>query len=166
MVSNNNAIRLVTDADAGAICSIYNYYVENTVITFEQEPVSLSEMENRIHTISARYPWLVLEEEGALIGYAYVNKWRERRAYRFSVENTIYLRHGFEGKGRGNALLYALLEKLRQSDLHTVVAVITLPNERSTTLHEKFGFKMAARLNEIGFKMDRWLDVGYWELIL
>ncbi|MDR2807872.1 MAG: GNAT family N-acetyltransferase [Spirochaetaceae bacterium] len=166
MLSNNYVIRPVTITDAASLCSLYNYYIEQTVITFEQEPVSLQTMEERIRNITARYPWLVWEDGGEIIGYAYVNKWRERFAYRFSVENSIYLRHGFEGQGMGSRLLAALLDKLHKSDLHAVVSAITLPNERSIALHEKFGFKAIARFNEIGFKMDRWLDVGYWELIL
>ncbi|MDR2150236.1 MAG: GNAT family N-acetyltransferase [Spirochaetaceae bacterium] len=166
MLSNNKAIRPVMHSDAASLCSLYNYYIEHTVITFEEDTVSLQAMEERIRTITARYPWLVWEDGGEVIGYASTNRWRERPAYRFSVENSLYLRHGFEGQGIGSCLLAALLDKLRQTDLHAVVAAITLPNERSTAVHEKFGFKMTARFNEIGFKQDRWLDVGYWELLL
>ena len=159
-------IRPVSPDDAGAICGIYNYYVENTVITFEETPVLPAEMEQRIRDITAHYPWLVLEEDGDLIGYAYAHAWHERAAYRFSAEDSIYLKHGCEGRGLGEQLFAALLEEMRKLDLHVLMSVITLPNERSAALHEKFGFTRSARFREIGYKMDRWLDVGYWELIL
>jgi phosphinothricin acetyltransferase len=158
-------IRLVSMKDAEAICGIYNYYIENTVTSFEESPVSVGEMEGRIREVIAQFPWFVWEEAGELIGYTYMHKWKERSAYRFAAEDSIYLKQGYEGKGMGKKLLSALLEAIEKTDIHTVVAGITIPNERSVALHEQFGFKEVARFPEIGYKFDRWLDVGYWVLL-
>lgn len=159
-------IRTVKSTDAMAICGIYNHYVTHTVISFEENPVSIKEMERRIGDISAVYPWLVWEEAGELMGYAYVHPWKDRIAYRFSVENSIYLKQGHERKGLGTCLLTRLLEEVKKTSVHGVIAGITLPNEGSIALHEKLGFTKIAQFKEIGFKLNQWLDVGYWELLL
>ncbi|MDR2110712.1 MAG: GNAT family N-acetyltransferase [Spirochaetaceae bacterium] len=159
-------IRPVTLGDAPAICGIYNHYVKNTVITFEERPVSIHEMEGRIREITPVFPWVVWEEAAGIAGYAYIHRWKERSAYRFSVEDSIYLKKGYEGKGIGKRLLSTLLEEIKKTDVHAVVAAITIPNDRSIGLHEKFGFVKIARFPEIGYKLDTWLDVGYWELLL
>jgi phosphinothricin acetyltransferase len=159
-------IRAVTIADAQAICGIYNPYIKHTVISFEENPITMQAMERRIRAISSVYPWLVCEEAGEVIGYAYVNQWKDRTAYGSSVEDSIYLKHGYEGKGIGACLLSRLLEAVEKTAIHAVVAGITLPNERSIALHEKFGFTRVAQFKEIGFKLHQWLDVGYWELLL
>jgi phosphinothricin acetyltransferase len=159
-------IRPVTVNDAKAICGIYNYYVKNTVITFEEIPVSIGEMEGRIKAVAPKYPWIVWEEEGETLGYAYIHRWRERASYRYSAEDSIYLKNGAEGRGIGKKLLASLLEGTLKAGVHALMAGITLPNERSVALHEQFGFKKAAEFCETGYKMDRWLNVGYWQLIL
>ncbi|MDR2101947.1 MAG: GNAT family N-acetyltransferase [Treponema sp.] len=159
-------IRPVSIADARDIAEIYNYYIEHTVITFEEIPVSLEEMEDRIRNVTAGYPWFVWEEGGTPLGYAYINKWKERSAYRFAAEDSIYLKHGQERRGIGGKMMAALLEAVKKTRVHGIVAGITLPNEGSIALHEKWGFKQIACFNEIGYKHDRWLDVGYWELLL
>ncbi|MDR2049475.1 MAG: GNAT family N-acetyltransferase [Treponema sp.] len=158
-------IRPVKIDDAKNIAGIYNHYVRETVITFEERPVSIGEMSARIKAISAKYPWLVMEEDGDVSGYAYANTWKERYAYRYAAELSLYLKTGLEGKGRGTRLMKALLDAVRKTELHALVSGITLPNERSVALHEKFGFVKIAQFNEIGFKLGRRLDVGYWELI-
>lgn len=159
-------IRPVKDSDAKNIAGIYNHYVRETVATFEERPVSIGEMTGRVAAVSAKYPWLVLEENGEVSGYACLNSWKERYAYRYAAELSIYLKTGLEGKGRGTELMKALLEAARKTELHALVSGITLPNERSAALHEKFGFVKIAQFNEIGFKLGRRLDVGYWELII
>jgi phosphinothricin acetyltransferase len=159
-------IRRVTGTDAAVIAEIYNYYIENTVISFEEDPLSPEAMAGRIGDIGGKYPWLVLEEGGLVAGYAYANKWRDRLAYRFAVELSVYLRRGCEGRGFGSELLGCLLGELRKTPVHTAISAITIPNDRSAALHEKFGFRETARFHEIGYKQNRWLDVGYWELIL
>ena len=149
-----------------AICAIYNHYVKNTTISFEEQPVSINEMERRVRSITAQYPWLVWEAKDEILGYAYVNTYKERSAYRYSAELSVYLKNGMEGKGMGSGLLARLFEELRKTEIHALVSGITLPNERSVALHEKFGFTKTAHFREVGFKMGRWRDVGYWELLL
>ena len=160
-------IRKANPKDAAALCAIYNYYIENTTISFEEAPLQTADMEERMRTISAKYPYLVLEDEsGEVNGYAYINMWKERSAYRYSAEISIYLRHGFQGRGMGAMLMEKLLEEVRATKIHCLVAGITIPNEKSIALHEKFGFRKVAYFSEIGYKFDKWLDVGYWELII
>jgi phosphinothricin acetyltransferase len=159
-------IRPVQCDDAAAICGIYNYYVENTVITFDETPVGTEIMTDHIGEITAHFPWFVWEEGGEVLGYAYLHQWKERRAYRFSAEDSIYLKQGSQGRGMGKKLLARLLEEVKNTDIHAIVAGITIPNEKSIGIHEKFGFKKIAQFPEIGYKLGEWLDVGYWELIL
>ncbi|MDR1900026.1 MAG: GNAT family N-acetyltransferase [Treponema sp.] len=159
-------IRPVKADDARGICGIYNYFVENTAVTFEEEPVSIREMEGRVRDIGGAYPWFVWEEEGGVLGYAYVNKFRDRPAYRYSAELSIYVKSGHEGKGMGGKLFARLLEAARESSLHVLVSAITVPNERSVGIHEKFEFVKVAQFDEIGYKLGGWRDVAYWELVL
>jgi len=165
-LNSTQLIRPVTAGDAPAICDIYNYYIEKTVITFEEEKLSANEMEIRITKISGAYPYLVREDDGEITGYAYANTWKERSAYRNSAEVSIYLKDGNQGKGWGQELLDRLLEEVRKTRLHVLIAGITLPNEKSVKLFEKNGFQKTGCFNEVGFKDSRWLDVGYWERIL
>lgn len=158
-------IRPVSAEDASAIVSIYNYYIQHTVITFEEEPLNCADMKKRIIETTGNYPWLVYELDGEIVGYAYAHLWRERASFRFSVEDSIYLKPGFEGRGIGSALCERLLGELRDSGIRAVVAGITVPNAASIALHEKFGFVQTGVFKEIGYKMDRWLDVGFWELL-
>jgi len=159
-------IRRVVPADARAISSIYNYYVNNTEISFEEKPVSINEMEKRIRETTAEYPWFVAEKEGSILGYAYTNKYRERSAYRYTAELTVYIKNGEEGKGLGAELMGRVIEETRKKGIHTLISAIAIPNERSVTIHEKFGFEKVGHLKDVGFKLDRWIDVGYWELVL
>jgi L-amino acid N-acyltransferase YncA len=158
-------IRPVESRDAEAIAKIYNHYVLNTVITFEEVEVSVEEMSARIKLIqSANYPWLVAEENGVVVGYAYASTWKARAAYRHTLESTVYVDAKFVGKGIGRKLYDALFAILREQSIHVVIGVIALPNEASIILHEKFGMHKAAHFNEVGFKFNRWVDVGYWQV--
>jgi len=160
-------IRFVSPDDGAAICSIYNHYVENTIHTFEEKPIQIDEMRERILRISAMYPYLVWEDEsGEINAFAYVNTWKEREAYRFSAELSVYVREGLHGRGMGRRLMGRLLEEVRKTEIRSLVSGIVLPNDPSVALHEKFGFVKIGLFREIGFKLDKWLDVGYWELIL
>ena len=159
-------IRSISPSDAPAICAIYNYYILNTPITFEEEAVSEDEMTQRIRETLSAFPWLVYEEQGEVLGYAYANKWKGRCAYRFSAESTIYLRHDQVGRGAGSKLYAQLLSELRKNRLHSIIGGIALPNEASQRLHEKLGFKKVAHFEQVGWKFEKWIDVGYWELIL
>jgi phosphinothricin acetyltransferase len=150
--------------DAPAIAAIYNPYIVDTTISFEEEPVPDAEMARRIADVQAAgLPWLVAEADGVVIGYAYATKWRVRHAYRHSVESTVYLAPSAARKGIGSALYTALFERLRAAGCHLVIGGIALPNEASVALHEKMGYEKAAHFKEVGFKFGRWLDVGYWQ---
>lgn len=160
-------IRPATRADAPALAAIYNPYIEQTTISFEETPVTPDDMARRIDDVSdAALPWLVLETDGRVRGYAYATKWRVRPAYRHSVETSVYLESSAHGQGWGGALYRALIEVLRAKGIHLVIGGIALPNERSVALHEAMGFAKAAHFCEVGFKCDRWIDVGYWQLRL
>ena len=160
-------IRAATVADAAAVAAIYDHYIAHSIATFEEEPVPASEIALRIRsTAAASLPWLIAEREGGVVGYAYARPWRERRAYRFSAEITVYAAPASTGHGIGSRLYERLLPLLRSQGIHAVVGVIALPNEASVALHEKFGLSKVAQLKEVGFKFDRWIDVGYWEGIL
>ncbi len=160
-------IRPVRPTDAAAIARIYNHYVLNTTVTFEEDPVPTEAMANRIAEIdSAPLPWLVAEVKGAVAGYAYANRWKARSAYRNSLETTVYLEHGFEGKGLGTMLYAKLLSRIRESGHHTAIGGTALPNEASIALHRKLGFEYAGIFRQVGFKQGRWVDVAYWQILL
>jgi len=160
-------IRPACTADAKRICTIYNHYIATTTISFEEAPVSAEDIAQRIAGVdAASLPWLVMLEGDKLIGYAYATKWRVRAAYRFAVESSVYLDKDEAGKGAGRLLYQALLDELRQRDLHLVIGGIAQPNEASVRLHERLGFEKVAHFKEVGLKFGRWIDVGYWQLKL
>ena len=160
-------MRAVAESDAEAIAMIYNYYVANSVITFEEEPVNAEEMSGRIAEVRAQgLPWLVAEIDGTVAGYSYASKWKSRSAYRHSVETTIYLKNGLAGRGIGKKLYAALLPILRSRNVHAVIGGAALPNPASVSLHESLGFERVATFRQVGFKHGRWVDVAYWELVL
>jgi phosphinothricin acetyltransferase len=159
-------IRPCAAADAETVASIYNHYVRETVVTFEEAPLSAPDMERRIDDVTARFPWLVWEENSVVVGYAYGSPWKQRSAYRFSVETTIYMAPSHTGRGIGTALYRSLLADVRALRFHCAVGCIALPNPASIALHENLGFEEIGRFREVGRKFDRWVDVGYWELIL
>lgn len=163
----NVVVRSASTADALAVADIYNYYVRNTVITFEEEPVSESDMAVRMAEVQGMsLPWLVAEIGGAVVGYAYANRWKGRSAYRFAAETTIYLENGYEGRGIGATLYRALIPILRSQGIHVAIGGAALPNEASVALHEKLGFERVATFRQVGFKHERWVDVAYWQLLL
>jgi L-amino acid N-acyltransferase YncA len=160
-------IRQALASDAAAISRIYNHYVLDTVITFEEQPVSFGEMTERIAEVtSSSLPWLIAEQDDSLLGYAHASKWKGRCAYRFSVETTIYLAPPCFGRGIGTSLYQLLLKQLRDLGRHVAIGGIALPNAASVALHEKLGFRKVAQFAEVGFKFGKWIDVGYWQLNL
>ena len=159
-------IRAAIAKDAKQICDIYNHYVQQTTITFEEQPVAVEEMKQRITEILEDLPWLVWEEDRTIQGFAYASKWKGRCAYRYSVESTVYVDPNAQGKGIGSKLCRELLHQMRNLGLHTVMAGIALPNHASVALHEKLGFEKIAHFREVGWKFQTWIDVGYWQLIL
>lgn len=160
-------IRSAGPEDAVSIAAIYNHYVANTAITFEEERVTAKEMAARIRRVeSFNLPWLVAEDEGQVLGYAYATQWHYRSAYRYTVEITVYLQQACCAQGWGSKLLAELLSRLGAASIHSVIGVIALPNAASIALHEKFGMKKVGHFKEVGFKLDRWVDVGYWQASL
>lgn len=160
-------IRAITPTDASAICDIYNYYVENTFISFEYEAVSIETMQSRIQATTAKYPWLVYEEQGEIIAYAYANLWKTREAYQHVLESTVYASHTNTVKGVGGKLYQALIEELKtqqgQNKVKALMGVIALPNDASIGLHKKMGFVEAGYFKEVGHKHDIWIDVAYYQ---
>ena len=156
-------IRPAIERDVQDICEIYNYFVENTAISFEEKTISNLEMEQRIATQSIDYPWLVYEDEGKVVAFAYAGKWKARSAYRFTLESSIYMSGDCQGKGIGTKLYKALFDELVTRSVRSVMAVIALPNQASVGLHEKMGFEKVAHFKEVGYKHKKWIDVGYWQ---
>ncbi len=152
--------------DAEAIANIYNHYVAETIVTFEELPVSIQEMEHRIRKITQSYPWLIALQDEQIVGFAFASPWKSRCAYRYSAESTVYLHPDHTCKGYGSRLYSQLLQELKSQNLHSVLAGISLPNPASIALHEKLGFDKVAHFKEVGFKFEQWIDVGYWELVL
>ena len=157
-------IRAAALGDAEAIASIYNYYVANTIVTFEEEPVSPFEIARRMEEVwSSALPWLVAELGGRIVGYAYATKWKARHGYRFSAEVSVYLDTEHGGRGIGSKLYADLFPILRERGMRNIIGGIALPNDASVALHEKFGMEKVAHFKAIGIKFDQWIDVGYWQ---
>lgn len=160
-------IRDAIAGDGDALAAIYNPYIADTIVTFEEAPVSAADMRDRVADVQrAGMPWLVLDDDGRTRGYAYATTWRTRIAYRHCTEITVYLDDTQWRRGYGTALYAALFERLLATDLHVVLGCISLPNEASIALHEKFGLSKVAHFSEVGFKFGRWIDVGYWQRTL
>lgn len=152
--------------DTKQLLDIYNYYVLNSVATFDDAVLPFEVFLEKVTTINNTYPFLVFEEHDELLGYAYGSKFRPKPAYSNTVESTVYVKHGQHGKQIGSLLYGELLKELKKENYHVVLGVLTLPNEVSVKLHEKFGFKQVAHLKEVGLKFNKWLDVGFWQLSL
>jgi len=159
-------IRRATPDDAVAIAAIYNHHVVNTVVTFEEIPVDEAAMRSRIADIEASHAWFVATVDGRIGGYAYASAWRARSAYRRSVETTVYVDGDRMRRGLGRALYDALLPELAQRGFHCAMGGIALPNAASVALHERTGFAKVAHFREVGWKLGRWIDVGYWQRLL
>ena len=161
-------IRPVTHSDAARLAEIYNHYIANSTATFETDAVTSLQMENRITGIQKNLlPWLVTENANGIIhGYAYASKWKERNAYKYSVEITVYLDHNVTSQGLGSQLYTTLFNELKALGVHAAIGGISLPNTASIALHEKFGMKKVAHFSEVGNKFGEWVDVGYWQVVL
>jgi phosphinothricin acetyltransferase len=159
-------IRPATIGDAATISAIYNHYVLESTITFEEAAVRPVEMESRIRETLPALPWLVWDHDGSVRGYSHASKWKGRCAYRHSAEVTVYLDPASTGRGAGSQLYQALLADLRQRGFHTAIGGIALPNPASIALHERLGFRKVAHFEQVGRKFGSWIDVGYWQLLL
>lgn len=159
-------VRMANLIDASDMAEIYRPYVVDSAISFESTPPGPQEMADRISQTLSTYPWLVYEEGGTVLGYAYGGAWKGRSAYDWSAEVTVYVRKGHHGKGIGKQLYQALIEALRAQGVVNIIGGIALPNPASVALHESLGFKPVAQFNKLGFKLGKWWDVGYWQLEL
>jgi L-amino acid N-acyltransferase YncA len=160
------AVRLATPEDAAAVQGIYAPIVRDTVISFEVQPPSVAEMQQRIVDTLARWPWLVCEHDGEVLGYAYAGKYRVRAAYQWSVDVSVYIHERARRRGIGRALYRALLGSLALQGFYNAQAGITLPNVGSVRLHESIGFRPIGVYRKIGYKLGAWHDVGWWQLVL
>jgi L-amino acid N-acyltransferase YncA len=151
-----SSVRAATAADAAACAAIYAPYVTDTAITFELEPPSAAQMAERI---AAAHAWLVLEDDGVVVGYAYAGPYKERAAYRWSCEVSVYLDGRRRRRGGGRALYEELFARLAERGFRTAVAGMTLPNDPSVGLHTALGFEPIGTCRRIGFKHGRWRDV-------
>ncbi len=156
----------VTEADAEAIAALYNPYVLNSRVTFEIDPVSTAEMAQRIRSITLSYPWIAWREEGRLLGYAYLARFRSRAAYDHVAESSVYLLPDATGRGIGTALYRKLIELAPAYGISRLIGVIALPNEGSEHFHATLGFSRAGVLEGVGCKFGEFIDTAYWQLCL
>ena len=159
-------IRKVNLQDCKAITDIYNEYVTNSVATFETEPVSEEEMQSRISRFSSDFPYFVYEADGEVIGYCYAHPWKEKAAYKYTLETTVYLSPRHVGKGAGRQLMQKLIDECRTAGYHALIACITEGNVASFALHANLGFKQVSNFEQVGLKFDRWIGVVDYELLL
>jgi L-amino acid N-acyltransferase YncA len=156
-------IRLAGEPDAQAVASIYARHCESSAVSFETAAPSPEEIARRIENITQQWPWLVLEEDGVIAGYAYAGRHRERAAYRWAVDTAVYVGDAWQRRGVGRALYTALFVVLREQGFFKACAGITLPNAGSVRLHELMGFKLVGVYSGIGFKLGAWHDVAWYE---
>ena len=161
-----DGIRVALPEDAGAVSAIYAPYVAETAISFELDPPDAAEMATRMARMAEAHPWLVFEQGGEVIGYAYAGRHSDRAAYGWSVNVTVYVAGGAHRQGVGRALYQRLLRILDLQGFHTAYGGITLPNPGSVGLHEACGFRPIGVYPEVGFKFGAWHDVGWWGLRL
>lgn len=160
-------IRPIRIEDAAAVAAIYNHYIEHSTATFDTEPLSDRQMLSRLEAIVGRRPGYVsLSEAGEFQGYAYAHPWKEKAAYRYTLETTIYLAPRFVGQGIGRALLSHLVEGCRREGYRSLIACITQGNVASEALHRKMGFRPVSRFVQVGTKFGRWIDVADYQLLL
>lgn len=159
-------IRLATAGDAGPVAAIYAPNVTGSIISFESEPPDADEMRRRIAGTLERYPWLVCERGGRVLGYAYAGAHGSRAAYRWSVDVSVYVHAEAHRTGVGRALYTSLLAALRVQGFYNAYAGATLPNPASVGLHEAMGFRPVGVYRKVGYKMGAWHDVGWWHLAL
>ena len=159
-------IRLARTDDAEGILAIYSPYISNTSFTFETEVPSINDFQKRIADYLINWPWLVCEINGVIAGYAYGAKYRERTAYQWCVESSIYIHDNFQKQNIGKALYKALIKILKQQGYRNVYAVINLPNDKSVRFHESCGFTYFATYENVGYKLGKWKNVGWWQLVI
>lgn len=156
-------IRFAAEGDATALQAIYAPIVLRSPISFELEPPTVDEMRARVEQTLKYFPWLVYEHAGAVVGYAYAGRHRERAAYQWSADLSAYVHAQWRGRGIGRALYESLFGLLRAQGFFNAYAGITLPNPGSVALHEAMGMRLVGVYEHVGYKFDRWHDVGWWQ---
>jgi L-amino acid N-acyltransferase YncA len=156
-------IRPVQSRDASGIAAIYAPIVERTIISFEEVPPSAAEMESRIARLSGRFPWLVAEQGGDIVGYAYAGPHRERAAYRWSVDMSAYVHERARRLGVATSMYRAILTLLVAQGYCHAFAGITMPNDASVALHRSIGFEPVGIYKNVGFKFGAWRDTSWWQ---
>lgn len=156
-------IRVATADDAEAIAAIYAPHVTRGTASFEEKAPAAEDIQARIADIVHDFPWLVADEGGKVLGYAYADRFRTRSAYRWAVETTVYVADGAQRRGVGRLLYGALLDILRRQGFTQAIAAISLPNDASVKLHELAGFRRAGVYRQVGWKLGHWVDVGLWQ---
>ena len=159
-----NIIRIATPEDAAGILDIYAPYISNTSFTFETDIPSMEEFAARIKSYLINWPWLVAETNGKITSYAYASRHRERTAYQWSVESSVYIHDDFQMAGLGRVLYTTLFEILKRQGFNNMYAVINLPNDKSVAFHERLGFQYFATYEKVGYKLGKWKNVGWWRL--
>lgn len=159
-------VRTATEADAEGILEIYSPYIQNSVITFESDIPTLNDFAARIRHYLQTWPWIVCVVDGQIAGYVYAAAYRERIAYQWCCECSVYVREDFKGRKIGQHLYEALMPMLAMQGYRNVYAVITLPNDASVRLHERCGFSYFATYENVGYKLGAWQKVGWWRLPL
>lgn len=159
-------LRFAGKADAAAVLRIYEDYIKNTTVTFETEVPTLTEFEERMERITARFPWLVCEVDGEIAGYAYASKHGERAAYRWSADLSVYVSERFQRRGIATAFYEALTEILRRQGYFTVYAGVSTPNPKSEAFHTSLGFRNLGEFRNAGYKLGNWCGVAWYELAL
>ena len=170
-MEKNLYIRPVAETDVRAITEIYNYYIEQTTISFETQKLSVAEMLERIRSICEHWPYFVVADRSneieRVVGYCYAHPWKERIAYCHTLEVTIYLDVNEKGRGIGTQLMNHLINQCRsRKDIHALIACITEENTLSMAFHKQLGFEKVSHFKQVGNKFNRWLDVVDMELVL
>jgi phosphinothricin acetyltransferase len=159
-------IRLAMEDDAAAIREIYAPFCEKTIVSFEEVSPSADEIAARIRRVSPRFPWLVLDDDDLVAGYAYASAHHERAAYRWAVDAAVYVNPSFHRRGAGRALYMTLFDLLREQGFFKIYAIISLPNPASIGLHEAVGFRLVGIFSGVGYKFGAWHDVAHYQMAL
>lgn len=160
------AVRAARPEDAAAIAAIYAPYVQGGTVSFETEAPDARTIAKRMAASGGLYPWIVAtngENDAGVLAYAYATTFRDRPAYKWTVETSVYVAGAVQGQGIGRLLYEALVDTLRAQGFTQAIGVLSLPNDQSIKTHEAVGFRRAGVYREIGFKLGRWIDVGFWQ---
>lgn len=165
-MADGKVIRMATPTDAAALLAIYKKYITDTTVSFETEVPTVEAFAERMEKTLAWFPWLVMEVDGVIAGYAYASKHRERAAYRWSADLSVYVGERFHRQHIATELYRELLDFLRKQGYYTVYAAVATPNPNSEAFHKAFGFRTVGVFQKVGFKLGRWCGVTWFELPL